>query len=185
MTDEQLVVEVLTRGPEHYRALVERYQNKLVAYVTYLTGNRMLAEDVVQETFIKAYQNLRGFNTKRKFSSWIYRIAHNEAMNAIKKHKRELYLDDPGDWDSFADTSMDDAERLDKKAEREQVVRCLSALDAKYRDPIVLFYLQNKSYDEISAILRMPTSTVGVRIGRGRKKLEELCRKRGMSHGKQ
>ena len=184
MNDEQLVSEVLRNNTDSYRELIERYQSKLIAYVIYLTGNHMLADDVVQDTFIKAYQNLQSFNPSLKFSSWVYRIAHNEAMNAIKKHKRELYLDDVSDWDNFVDVRPEIGEEIDRELERGKVKGCLSALDQKYRDVIVLFYLQGKSYEEISDILRTPKATVGVRIARGRLKLKEICKRRGLNYEK-
>jgi RNA polymerase sigma-70 factor, ECF subfamily len=88
-SDEQLVEEVRSKDQELYSHIVDRYQAKLMRYIKYLIFDEYKAADVVQETFIKAFINLNGFDTRKKFSSWIYRIAHNEAMNSVKKYHRE------------------------------------------------------------------------------------------------
>ena len=86
MTDEEIIRQVQKGDKEIYARIVKRYQDKLIRYATYLVGDYHLASDVIQETFIKAYVNLNGFNIKRKFSSWIYRIAHNKAVDWIRKN---------------------------------------------------------------------------------------------------
>ena len=93
--DENLVEIVRNKNREFFSEIVTRYQNKIYSYISRLTGNRDEAEDLTQEVFIKVYQNLHGFDVKRKFSSWIYRIAHNESVNFIKKKSyfKILWLD--------------------------------------------------------------------------------------------
>src|SRR3990167_9965556 len=99
-TDEQLIEEVRSNNKELYVHIVERYQNKLMRYITYLIHDEQKAADIVQETFIKAYVNLNGFNINKKFSSWIYRIAHNETMNMFSRYKNQTSLDQKRDFDS-------------------------------------------------------------------------------------
>ena len=176
VSDEYLVEVVRSEDKQKYALLVRRYQDKLVRYVTMLVGNEDWAYDAVQNTFIKAYQNLHGFNTKKKFSSWIYRIAHNEAINIAKKHKKEVFLDDKVWERQFQDKDNLEAELIIKE-NKTQVNQCLSDLPFKYREPLILYFIDERSYEEISDILRLPMGTVATRINRGKKYLAKICLK--------
>lgn len=173
LSDEQLVEEVRSRNREIYKFIVDRYQAKLMRYIKYLISDELKAADVVQDTFIKAYVNLNGFDTKKKFSSWIYRIAHNEAMNLTKKYYRESPLDSKFDLASL--------ENIEEEfSQKEMIARargCLSQMPIIYSEPLALFYLEDKSYDEISDILRLPIGTVGTRINRAKAIMKTICQK--------
>ena len=173
LSDEQVVKEVV-KDKEVYTELVKRYESKLLRYVRYLVGERE-ADEIVQESFIKAYINLQGFDeNKGKFSSWIYRIAHNEAMNKVKK-KKPLSLD-LNDWlKEILPGKVNIEKEYEKKEEKEMVRQCLKSLDFGYRSVLSLFYLEEKNYEEISEILKMPMGTVGIRLKRGKEKLKEIC----------
>src|SRR3989339_113979 len=84
LTDEQIVAQIVGGDSQKYELIVARYQKKLGRYIKRLTNRQEEVDDLLQEVFIKAYQNLRRFNQKLQFSSWIYRIAHNESVNLIK-----------------------------------------------------------------------------------------------------
>jgi len=99
-TDEEIVELVSKGNKELYAEIIQRYQTKLMRYAQYLIDDYAKASDAVQESFIKAYINLNGFNTKKKFSSWIYRIVHNEAMNLVNKHKNTTQFDQNVDFNS-------------------------------------------------------------------------------------
>jgi len=179
LSDEELVVLVCNRDQELYAELITRYQNKLLRYVEYLVRNTAAAEDVVQSAFIKAFINLRSFNTKRKFSSWIYRIAHNQALNQLKKRRREVGLTEPllrklvsKQPQPEEDFAADEIKHLLKG--------CLDELPLRYREPLALAYLEEKSYQEISDTLRIPTGTVGTRINRAKKLLRAVCSRNGI-----
>ncbi len=173
LSDERVVVKVLG-DKEAYVELVRRYEEKLLRYVRYLIGDRE-ADEVVQETFIKTYINLRSFKEKRgKFSSWIYRIAHNEAMNKVKK-KRDVSLD-VNDWLKEVLPGKANVEKeYERKEEKEMVREGLSKLSFKYRSVLSLYYLEDKNYEEISEILKIPMGTVGIRLRRGKEKLRKIC----------
>ena len=134
--------------------------------------------DVVQDTFIKAYTNLRSFNSKYKFSSWIYRIAHNESINTLKKIKKNISLEN----NQWVEQIAGNEKSADKMIEEEEVKislqKYLSMLPAKYQEVLVLFYLEEKSYEEISDILRISTGTVGTWISRAKKELKTRYTKR-------
>jgi len=164
LSDEELVELVRSKDQELYRELVRRYQDKLLRYANYLLYDEEPAADVVQEAFIKAFVNLKGFNTKKKFSSWIYRIVHNEAINALKWLERTLPSEDDLENDFL------------RKEEEEHTRRSLEKLPLEYREPLALFYFEERSYDEMSDILRVPIGTVGTRISRGKKLLRGILK---------
>ncbi len=178
-TDEALVARVVGGDTDSYSLLMSRYEAKLLRYVTYLVHDQMTAHDVVQDTFIKAYQNLQSFNNKYKFSSWVYRIAHNEAMNTIKKSKHIS----PDSFDEMHDFAYDPnvADLIDKGMLKEHVHICVSKLEPKYREVVQLVYYEHMKYEEVSDVLHVPTSTVGVWLARAKKRLKQICEQQGVT----
>lgn len=175
MSDERLVQLIVNGDTQNYGELVRRYESPLLRYVVFLIHDRELAEDILQDTFIKAYRNLAGFNTRLKFSSWIYRIAHNTAMDAVRKHHSIAM--EATDLNRLTTVEPKIAEQIDRQILARDVSRCLAKLSAKYRAPVILYHLQQKSYAEISDILRIPTATVGVRISRAKTRLRAICKR--------
>ena len=174
LSDERIVEITKNKNKEAYAEIIKRYQEKLMRYIGYLINDENKTADIVQEAFIKAYINLNSFNTKLKFSSWIYRIAHNEAMNAIKKHYREKRIPDKFDYDS----GINIEEEYNRKEIKEMVQKCIREIPAIYREPLSLFYLEDKSYTEISDILRLPMGTVGTRIKRAKILMKKTCQEK-------
>jgi RNA polymerase sigma-70 factor (ECF subfamily) len=171
MTDEQVAEYVRNKDQEAYLEIVLRYQDKLLRYANYLARDEMKAADIVQDSFIKAFINLNGFNTKMKFSSWIYRIVHNEAVNHLTKHKKEFPIMEEVD---FASAENLEANIITKEIQ-ENVKKCLDQLPILYSEPLSLFFLEEKSYEEISDILRLPIGTVGTRINRAKILMKKIC----------
>jgi RNA polymerase sigma-70 factor, ECF subfamily len=173
MSDEELAKKAMGGDTACYEELVTRYESPLLRYAVFLIQDFDAAEDCVQDTFIKTYQNLRSFNPKLKFSSWIYRIAHNTAMDYLKKRKpvrlSERILENISAQESGV------AARIDKDISARDVNRCLLKLETKYREPLALYYFQDKQYRDISEVLRLPVSTVGVRISRAKTLLKAIC----------
>ena len=87
LTDEEIVEKVQSEDQEFYNYLMERYQSRLLRYANNLVKDEHRAKDIVQEAFTRAFINLNGFNPRKKFSSWIYRIVHTEALNILKKYR--------------------------------------------------------------------------------------------------
>ncbi len=172
-TDEEVVLYVQSKDQEVYFVLVERYQAKLMRYANSIIHNEAKAVDVVQETFIKAFINLRSFDNKKKFSSWIYRIAHNEAINAIKKNYKEVSFEE--DFDIQSDEDI--AGNFEKKEIASNVEKCISKMSLIYSEPLVLYGVEDKSYEEISDILRIPMGTVATRISRAKILMKNICQK--------
>ena len=178
LTDEEIARAVQSGDVEIFGVLIKRYEAKMMRYAKKFLFDYEDAEDIVQEIFLKAYINIQSFDTGRKFSSWLYRIAHNEFINAIKKKKRRpLLFFDP---DTLLPRPVS-KENTDTKANEQELShlldKCLNKLDAKYREPLVLYYFEELSYKEIADVLRVPIATVGIRLQRGKKNMKTLYKK--------
>lgn len=168
-TDEELVVLSL-RDSDHFFCLAKRYEEKLARYIARISGGRKEdVEDTLQDVFVKTYQHLNSFDTRLKFSSWIYRIAHNESISAMRKRtvRPTVYLEDE-DMQKFADT-LDIEKDINTVFNREIINSILALMDQKYAEVLTLRYLDEKDYVEIADILQKPISTVGNLISRGKK----------------
>ena len=175
--DEDIVGDALVHK-EAFALLVHRYQERLARYLRRLgVMRREDMEDVLQNVFLKTYRNLNEFDRQLKFSSWIYRITHNEAMSFFRSNASrpeghpvddaELVLEQ---LRGHADTSMEAELGLNAS----QLSEGLKKLEAKYRDVIVLRYFEEREYTEISDILRIPTGTVATLLNRAKKRLREV-----------
>jgi len=161
MTDEELVKSSLEHEDAFY-SLIKRYEPVLLRYIHRMASvDRQEAEDLLQDIFIKLYRNLNGFDTGLKFSSWVYRIAHNEIISQYRKKKSTQYSVelDAGDDESdslvnFLSSTLNvESEYIDR--EKAVLVRtAFEKLAPKYRDVLVLRYFEDFSYNEISDILR-------------------------------
>jgi RNA polymerase sigma-70 factor (ECF subfamily) len=171
LTDEQIVVEVRTKDKELYLEIVLRYQDKLLRYANSLSSDKNKSIDIVQNSFIKAFINLNSFNEKMKFSTWIYRIVHNELINELKKYKKEIRLDEEIEIESEENIELD----FEKQEIKKEIENCLSELPILYKEIITLFFIEEKSYKEISDILRIPVGTVGIRINRAKILIKKIC----------
>ncbi len=174
-TDEQLV-ELSLQNRDNFGALMARYEQKFINYIRRLSGaNSQNAEDILQEAFIKIYLHLNDFDPALKFSSWGYRIVRNETFNHGRKNKDSTVLIDDELSEKIAD-AFDLTQNVDDKIFKEKLNAALLALDNKYREPLELFLLEEKSYEEISDILRRPVGTVGALISRGKQKLQNILK---------
>lgn len=175
LPDEQLATLVQQGDKEKFGLLVDRYQQKLIRYGSKFLYDHNNVEDIVQDIFIRAYQNIQSFDTKQKFSPWIYRIAHNMFINAIKKYSRNpLYffdLDTIMPHLVYEDSSRNEREQAETK---KMVDKGLNLLDPKYREIIVLYYYEELGYKEIADILQIPVGTVGIRLQRAKERLKKL-----------
>ncbi len=177
VSDGQLVEKIRDGSPELFSYLVERYEKKLLRYARSIVHRDDIGQDIVQDSFIKAYKNLHGFDRKQSFSTWIYRIVHNEAINTIKKYKREIPL--------IAEMELPSVEHIENDFETKeriaQATWCLSKMPVIYSEPLALFGIEDLSYEEISDILRLPMGTVATRINRAKAMMKALCQKHNIS----
>lgn len=174
LSDEELVKLVSNGNTDKFGVLMERYQAKLFRYGKKFLVDHDNIEDVVQDVFIKTYKNINSFDTTQKFSPWIYRIAHNTYINAIKKNSlNPLNLFDFDNLISHTVVEDPIVKEREQKEIRQIVDKGLSNIEARYREILVLYYIEEFSYKEIAEILHIPISTVGVKIMRAKKVLKE------------
>lgn len=177
-SDEE-VVKLTLKDKQYFGILFDRYEAKLSRYIARLgVINEDDRHDVLQDIFLKVYRNLNGFDTSLKFSSWIYRIAHNEAISWYRKRnvRPEGHLiSDSEEILSFSSSKEDTAEVIfDRNVNAEQVNSALQKLDQKYRSVLILRFFEHKEYEEISDILKLPVGSVGTLIHRGKKQLADV-----------
>ncbi|GAB4143739.1 MAG: RNA polymerase sigma factor [Patescibacteria group bacterium] len=166
-TDLEIVNLILGGEYEHISEIMSRYQRPLFGYILRLLNfNRQDAEDVLSETFIKVYINLASFKQHLKFSSWLYRIAHNEAVNLIKK-KSKYYLVDIKDLD----LSVEKSEEVDYRYDLELILKALPVDD---RNILILFYLEELSLKEIAEVLKITENNAAVKLNRARQKARKI-----------
>lgn len=179
LTDEEIAVKVQKGDTESFGVLVERYGQKMSRYGRKFLSDGRDIEDLVQEIFVKAYRNIQSFDASMKFSPWLYRIAHNEFINAIKKKSRMplVLFDFDAIFPHLPSEESTDKETNDKDI-KNMLDRCLVKLDPKYREPLILNYLEDMNYGEISEILHIPVSTVGVRLNRGKIILKKIFKEK-------
>ncbi len=186
--DEDVASLVQSGKVEFFGILIERYEKKMMRYASKVLYRHEDIQDVVQEILTKAYININSFDIKRKFSSWLYRIAHNEIVNAFKKNKRRNFLplfDLDVFFPQYAKNSNDINRQIDQGEMKEIIDRCFDQLEDKYREPVALYYLEEFSYKEIAEIMQIPIATVGVRIKRAKEMLKFMFQKQGYHYGNQ
>jgi RNA polymerase sigma-70 factor (ECF subfamily) len=171
-TDEELVKLALINRDD-FLYLVNRYKNKLFGYIRKITNvSAEDAEDLLQEIFLKTYLNLNDFNVDLKFSSWIFRIAHNEVISAHRKRQaRPQHSAEPLD-ELVAESIAADfniIKKIDDALLREKISSVLDGIKKDCREIIVLKFMEEKSYQEISDILKKPMGTVASLMNRAKK----------------
>ncbi len=177
-TDESIVKEVQNGTTDLFGELILRYEAKLKRYARKFLSYQEDIDDLVQDVFIKAYTSILSFDTSMRFSPWLYQIAHNTFVNELRRKGR--YSVSIFDADTFLPQlhAKETADEATLSAElRAEMDTLLSQLKPKYREVVVLHYFEDLSYEAISEILKIPITTVGVRLLRGRQELRKLYTK--------
>ncbi len=185
-TDGELIEGAVAGQAEGFEELVRRYQRPITSYVYRMLGDYESSLDVTQEVFIKVYNSLHKYNFDYKFSTWIYRIAHNASVdhmrrNSITPQSIEVENADGSfqiQLESHAASPEQERERSEWRTEIEAVVRCLPAA---YRDLILLRHSRDLSYDEIAEVTGLPLGTVKNRLFRARELMREIFVQRGFT----
>jgi len=179
-TDVELVQKSLD-NVEYFACLYDRYEKKLLRYVLRISKFSLEeSEEILQESFIKAWENLNGFDQEMKFSSWIYRIVHNTVISEWKKSKSKgKDAKQEVDFEIFQNlaSSFDLEEELDKEINKKQLIETLNTLSPKYKEVLVLKFLEEKSYNEISDILKKPSGTIATLINRAKQQFITISNK--------
>ena len=163
ISDEDLVEKILSKDHSAFEELVNRYQTPILRYTSRLLNfHPQDGEDVTSEVFFKAYKNLASFKSNLKFSSWLYRIAHNCCVNLIRDKSKLFYVDIETFWGvpaKFKD---------EIKLTHDELEKVLAKLNPDDRNLLILFHLEEKSLREISDIIKLTENTVAVKLRRAR-----------------
>jgi len=177
-TSDEELVELALANQNDFSYIVRRYEDKLLRYIRRLSNVSLEeAEDVLQNIFIKVYLNLNDFDSSLKFSSWIYRLAHNEIIDNYRRLKARPQLSNIDINDSQIKELTDKTDLL-AEAElisfKESILNAINQLDIKYKEIIILKFIEEKDYQEISDIIKKPMGTVASRINKAKKQLKKI-----------
>ena len=186
VADSELVARAVTGREESFEELVRRYQRPISAYVYRMVGDYDSALDLTQEVFIKIYASLARYRPEFKFSTWIYKIAHNAAIDHLRRNTtrdQSLICESDGTQyeipiKSSKPTPEQESERRERRTEIESVV---SQLPHAYKDLILLRHSHDLSYDEIAEVTGLPLGTVKNRLFRAREMMREHFLQRGIT----
>jgi RNA polymerase sigma-70 factor, ECF subfamily len=184
-TDRDLVARAIAGADSGFEELVKRYQRPISAYVYRMVGDYEAALDLTQEIFIKVYGSLDRYRPEFKFSTWIYKIAHNSAVDHLRRNAtREQSLISGTDGDHFElplesarPTPEQESERKERRIEIEAVIR---TLPENYRELIVLRHSQDLTYEEIVEVTGLPLGTVKNRLFRAREMMRQQFLQKGI-----
>lgn len=173
LNDNEIVAKSLT-NLDYFSCLYQRYEPELLRYMQRISDVDMdEAQDILQESFIKIWNNLNEFDTSLKLSSWIYRIVHNETVS-YSRRKTSFGKDRKTDAEGYKDKLIVDEPETVSEDESRIVYDVLGRMPLKYREVLMLKFIDKRSYQEISDILRIPEGTVAIRINRAKKMFREM-----------
>ena len=186
LTDGELIIDAVGGRADGFEELVRRYQRPITSYVFRMLGDYESSLDVTQEVFIKVYNSLNKYSSEYKFSTWLYRIAHNAAIDHMRRNSvtpQSLETENADGTfqlqiESRGPSPEQDHERREWRTEIDSVVECLPPT---YRDLILLRHSRDLSYDEIAEVTGLPLGTVKNRLFRAREMMREIFIERGFT----
>jgi RNA polymerase sigma-70 factor, ECF subfamily len=186
LSDAELISTAISGREDSFEEIVRRYQRPIVGYIYRMLGNQDSAADVSQEVFIKVYNSLSKYSSEYKFSTWLYKIAHNATIDFIRRnshHTQSLEMENEDgtfefQLESKRPTPEQERERTEWRTEIEGVV---NRLPNGYRELILLRHSQDMSYDEIAEITNLPLGTVKNRLFRAREIMREMFVEKGIT----
>ncbi len=180
-TDQQLV-ELAKKDPEMFGALMDRYQKPLFFYIKRISQlSNDDVEDLLQDIFVKIYLNINGYNCQMKFSSWAYRISHNHVVDNFRKiaARPKIALNEDDSWLKIIRSDVDLEKDLANKQDMGAIRDIIEKMPLKYREVLILRFIEDKDYEEIMDILQKPKGTVATLIARGKKMIQKEAKKKG------
>ncbi|MBV8201614.1 MAG: sigma-70 family RNA polymerase sigma factor [Acidobacteria bacterium] len=189
-TDAELVASALRGSEDAFRDLVLRFERPIYALILRMVHDAQTAEDLAQEVFVKAYRRLSSYDPRRKFASWLFKVAHNTTIDHLRRAQLDTVPLAPEQEEGgglLAVLADDSAESPAVAAERRDMARALeraiARLRPEYREAVVLRYVEGLAYQEICEVLALPVGTVKTNLHRARKELAEFMRAAGWGSG--
>jgi len=177
-TDEELVAAILDGEAALYTDLVERYRGRLINYLNRFLGNVQESEELSQEVFLRVYRALDRYNPKYRFSTWLFRVAKNAAIDLIRKRRLKLVpmqrvgVDGKAHEREFESEERDPYRTLRNVERRQAIGAAIDGLKEEYRELIQLRHFAEMTYEEIAEFKGMPLGTVKNKLFRGRRMLK-------------
>ena len=177
-TDNDLVI-LVRENPEALSYIIDRYRAKLEKYISRRTNvDSHDREDILQDVFIKIYRNINDYDDSLVFSSWIYRITHNHIIDWYRKNKKHISISLDDDESKLIHILQDENSIVDSQSLHDQeniilIKNEINKLPGDYQEVLILKFFEDKSYEEISDILKISISSVGVKINRAKKLLKQ------------
>ena len=188
LTDMDILAEVGAGNVDAYGKIVAKYNGRLYNFIYRFVGDRETAEEIVQETFLRAFRKRKEYRAIANFSTWLFTIAGNLAKSELRRRKRWRMFS--LERDEETDTGMelpDESARPDKVAESSiadvQIQEAIASLPENYKQVILLRDVEGMSYQEISEIVDCPVGTVKSRVNRARLKLQQKLKSEGRDVG--
>jgi len=172
LDDQSIVERVVSGETDLFRLLVTRHQRSVYGLGLSFFRSPEDAADFVQDVFVKAYRNLAGFQRRARFSTWLYRIAYNTALNGVKRRREYQSLAQDAEPPDY-----DDPERLAiRKAAGAAVLEAIAGLPERFKVCVDLFFFYDRSHQEIEALTGIPVNTIKSHVFRAKKLLRERLR---------
>ncbi|MPQ47503.1 sigma-70 family RNA polymerase sigma factor [Marinifilum sp. N1E240] len=170
--DSYYITKIKAGDPGAYAVLVDKYKKMGFNVALQLMGNREDAEEVAQDSFLKAYQALDTYKGESKFSTWIYRIIYNTAISRLRKKKLDTSsIDDDFSASVNVKSTQSAVQELQSDERKQYINKALQSMSGEDRTLLTLFYLEENSVEEVCSITGLSTSNVKVKLHRARKKL--------------
>ena len=177
--EAHIIKEILNGKTEQYEYFLDRYGQQVFVLVDRIVSCQEDAEELTQDVFLKAFQQLSSFKAESSFSTWIYRIATNLAISAVRKKRNDVLRLDDSVFANLSDTQVDEALEDESEEQMERLQQAMNQLEADERALITLYYLEEKPLAEVAFILGMTEGNAKVKLHRIRKKLYVLIKNQG------
>ena len=174
--EAHIIKEILNGNTEQYEYFLDRYGQQVFVLVDRIVSCQEDAEELTQDVFLKAFQQLSSFKAESSFSTWIYRIATNLAISAVRKKRNDVLRLDDSVFANLSDTQVDEALEDESEEQMERLQQAMNQLEADERALITLYYLEEKPLAEVAFILGMTGGNAKVKLHRIRKKLYVLIK---------
>ena len=178
--NDQIIINQIIEGDTNvFSVLVNRYKELVFTLALRMMKNREEAEEVSQDTFIKAFKSLHKYKGDSKFSTWIYRVAYNTCLDRIKKNKRTHNTVEINEFTEHEVKTIDNAlDNLEAQECKQAIQDCLHLLPAEDSFLLTLYYFEDQSLEDISKVVKLTANNVKVKIFRSRKKLATILKAR-------
>jgi len=179
LSDLELVERAVAGDEKCFEEIVRRYQRPIASYIYRIIEDYETSLDITQEVFIKVYNNLSSYSSSYKFSTWIYRIAHNATIDYLRRDNKDQEIESEVGFIRLESQNPTPERESELREELREVKLAIKALSPAYRELILLRHSQGLSYEEIAEITGLPIGTVKNRLFRARAEIKKLLVQRG------